>query len=240
VSAHKPLLIIKTGNTIPTLKARGMDFEDWFREGCGLREAECRTVSLFLGEPLPALEEVGAIIVTGSPAYVTDLEPWNHVGARFLRQAHEEGVPILGVCYGHQLLAWAFDGRVDFNPVGRQIGTVSVELTPGGRDDALLGSLGASPLVQVSHRQSVLALPAGAALLASRKQDPNHAFRLDETTWGVQFHPEFDVGITRAYIEERREALEEEGLDWRRLLDELRETPESAAILRQFARLRRG
>ncbi|MEX2468998.1 MAG: glutamine amidotransferase [Pseudohongiellaceae bacterium] len=234
MSAYKPLLIIKTGNTIATLKARGLDFEDWFRAGCGLRDSECRTVSLFLGEPLPALDEVGAIIVTGSPAFVTDLEPWNHVGARYLRQAHEQNVPILGVCYGHQLLAWAFAGEVDFNPAGRQIGTVALELTAAGARDALLAPLAAHPRVQVSHLQSVLALPPGAELLASRKEDPNHAFRMGDSTWGVQFHPEFSAEVTRAYIKERRAVLTEEELEPNALLKSVSDTPQAVGVLKRF------
>lgn len=234
MSAHKPLLIIKTGNTIATLMALGYDFEDWFRAGCALRESECRTVSLFLGEPLPALDEVGAIIVTGSPAFVTDLEPWNHVGARYLRQAHEENVPILGVCYGHQLLAWAFAGEVDFNPAGRQIGTVGLKLTAAGARDELLAPLAGPHRVQVSHLQSVLALPPGAELLASRKEDPNHAFRMGDSTWGVQFHPEFSAEVTRAYIRERKATLLEEGLEPDVLLESVSDSAQAAGVLKRF------
>ena len=75
------LLIIKTGNTIPGLRQQGEDFEDWFIAQSGY-PAEAFTVrSLFLGEPLPDLANTAGIIVTGSPAYVTDLEPWNVICA---------------------------------------------------------------------------------------------------------------------------------------------------------------
>jgi len=237
VQLDKPLLIIKTGNTIPTLLAQGIDFEHWFAAGCGLSLQQCHVVSLFLGEPLPDLEEIAGIIVTGSPAYVTDLEPWNLLGADYIRRAHLQSIPILGICYGHQLLAWAFGGKVDFNAAGRQIGTVVASLSTAAAADRLLSGLPGSLLVQVSHQQSVTQRPANAILLASRDADPNHGFRLGATTWGLQFHPEFSAAITCAYIEERKTTLEREGLDTGALLAGLKNTSEAAGILERFAAL---
>ncbi|MFT4862602.1 MAG: GMP synthase (glutamine-hydrolyzing) [Pseudohongiellaceae bacterium] len=230
----KPLLIIKTGNTIAALLEAGTDFEDWFRSGCELAQTETMVCSLHLNEALPPLDSVGGIIITGSPAYVTDLADWNYIGADYIRMAHQKAVPILGVCYGHQLIAWAFGGKVDFNPNGREIGTVTIDLADAAAADALFKGLPEQFKANASHQQSVTQLPAGAVRLAFNELDGNHGFSLGDVTWGLQFHPEFTGATTRAYIKARSGDINNEGLQADCLHAAVEETPEAASLLKRF------
>jgi GMP synthase (glutamine-hydrolysing) len=233
----KSLLIIKTGTTIAPLLKQGVDFEDWFIASSGRGADEFVVKSVFLGEPLPDLRETAGIIVTGSPAYVTDRTDWNDITAAYLREAHEREVPVLGVCYGHQLLAWAFGGDVGFHPHGREIGTVPIELSSAAGYDALLGQLPKRFHAQVSHQQSVLRLPDAAELLAANDFEPHHAFRIGSFTWGIQFHPEFSAEITAAYITERSADLEAEGINPEELLAQVSSSPEAATLVGRFCSL---
>ena len=231
------ILIIKTGNTIASLLDENEDFEDWFIQGSGLESNRFICCAIDKGEALPATDDVVAAIVTGSPAYVTDLAPWNEIAADYLRILHEQQKPILGVCYGHQLLAWAFGGEVGFHPSGREIGTVDVELTQEAASDSLFGKLPQQFSAQASHLQSVLSLPAEAVLLARNSFDAHHAFRLGSSTWGIQFHPEFSARVMSAYIRERSDDIAREGLNVEELLERVDATPESAGLLQQFTGL---
>ena len=231
------ILVIKTGSTIQSLQKKGVDFEDWFTTGMGLSVSSVSVCDPTQGEALPDIDSVSGIIVTGSPAYVTDEADWNFVVADYCRSAIKHKKPVLGVCYGHQLLAWAFAGRVGFNPSGREIGSTEVQLTQAAETDRLFSGLPSRLVVQVSHLQSVLQLPAKAVLLASNKMDANHAFRLGELTWGVQFHPEFTAEITEAYIVERADAIRQEGIDTDLLLAELRDSSISTELLLRFVKI---
>jgi GMP synthase (glutamine-hydrolysing) len=217
------VLIVKTGTTVPSVVKRRGDFEHWIAAGLGI------------GDALPAPRDVGAIVVTGSAAMVTDRDPWSEATARWLRGAVEHGTPVLGICYGHQLLAHAFGGTVQDNPRGRNIGTVDVLLTPDACAEPLFEGL-EELHVPVSHRQSVTALPEGARLLATTARDPNHAFALGSRAWGVQFHPEFDADIVRGYIDERRVTLAGEGLDADALHASAKHTEHGPRVLRNFAK----
>ncbi|MDG1026936.1 MAG: glutamine amidotransferase [Gammaproteobacteria bacterium] len=231
------ILIIKTGTTIPSLQKQQEDFEDWFVRGSGLGANHFICSAVDLGETLPKIDQVAATIVTGSPAYVTDGAPWNEIAAKYLRVLHEKQKPILGVCYGHQLLAWAFGGEVGFHPHGREIGTVDVSLTACADFDVLFMQMPGNFKAQASHLQSVLSLPNEAVLLAQNEFEPNHAFRLGDSTWGVQFHPEFDARVMKAYISERKDDIEAEGLDAGLLLRAVSDTPISAGLLHRFIAL---
>ena len=93
--------------------------------------------------------------------------------------------------------------------------------------------------MQATHVEAVLELPAGARLLASSPGDPHQAFAVGDHAWGVQFHPEFDADVVRAYLEARRDAVRAEGLDPDALLRGASDSPHGAALLRRFARLLR-
>jgi GMP synthase (glutamine-hydrolysing) len=233
-------LIVKTGTTVSNVVAQRGDFEAWITRGLGVPEADIDVCRVHQEAALPALSELGAIagvVVTGSPAMVTERLPWSERTAAWLREAVNAEVPVLGICYGHQLLAHAFGGRVDDNPRGRHIGTVDVALNDLGALDPLLGALGPVLHVAVSHRQSVLELPKEATLLATADRDPNHAFSIGKRAWGVQFHPEFDADIVRGYVSARRDLINAEGLDASAIELAARDTDHGPRVLRRFAAL---
>lgn len=233
----KKVLIMKTGTTVSSLLDEGEDFEDWFIRGTGLDPSQFICCAVDQGEALPASTEVACAIVTGSSAYVTDLAPWNHVAAGYLRTLHNEQKPILGVCYGHQLLAWAYGGEVDFHPEGREIGTVDVLLTEQARDDRLFAGLPQTFRAQASHLQAVTKLPPEAVLLAKNDFEPHHGFRIGNSTWAIQFHPEFSAHVMRSYIRERKSDIAAEGLDAQDLLMDVEDTPIAEQLLKRFVDL---
>lgn len=233
----KPLLIMKTGSTLQSLRARGEDFHDWIIRELEVAPDQIQVKAVDEGEVLPDPAAVAGVVITGSPAMVTDGAPWNDAAAQWLREAVAADLPVLGICYGHQLLAYACGGRVDYHPAGREIGTVNVSLTQSSRTDPLLADLPTDFPAHATHSQSVLELPANAVHLARSAHDNHHAFRVGTAAWGLQFHPEFDAAIMKTYIEERAGDLREEGLDVDRLLQQVKETPEATGLLSRFARL---
>lgn len=233
----KPILIVKAGGTYPDMAARHGDFEDWFIARMDRSAAPIETVSPFSGESLPQAASFGGIIITGSHDMVTEKHPWSEKTAGWVKQAVEAKIPVLGVCYGHQLLAHAMGGVVGDHPTGKEFGTVSIRLNEQGRQDRLFDGTPETFAAQVCHSQSVLQLPAGATLLASSAMDPHHAFSIGKQAWGVQFHPEFNGHMLRLYIQRFADDLNAQGRDVDRLLDEIRETPQSEALLRRFQRL---
>jgi GMP synthase (glutamine-hydrolysing) len=236
VSEGPPLWILKLGDTVASVAARRGDFDDWIVAGLGLPPEQTRSAQIHRGERLPPLEEVSAVVLSGSASMVTDREDWSEQTVAWLARAVEADLPILGICYGHQLLAQALGGRVGDNPRGREIGTVEVTLEARG-DDPLFAGFASSLCVQATHVQSVLSLPASAQRLGSNASDPNHAFRAAPCAWGVQFHPEFDADIMRGYLRERRAPLAAEGLDADALAGEVKDSPDGAALLRRFGEL---
>jgi len=231
----KPIALIKTGGTIPQIKLVHGDFEDWFAEGMGV--SDLLQVDVYRQEPLPVAEKLAAIVITGSAAMVSEKEDWSENTGAWLVQAMQKEVPILGVCYGHQLLAHALGGHVGPNPKGRQIGTVKAQLLESADGDPLLGHLPRFFSAQSSHSEVVLELPPGAERLATSPLSDNFAIRFAENVWGVQFHPEFSAPVMSEYIRYRADDLREEGLNPDRLLDRITDTEEANSVLLKFANM---
>jgi len=235
-----PLLIVKTGSTFASLAGERGDFEDWIGAGMGLDRNRVTVIAVFEGEELPDPERFAGVVVTGSSAMVSQRETWSERTAAWLRGAVRGATPVLGICYGHQLIAHALGGRVGPNPRGRQIGTVRVRLAENAEDDALLAGFGGSLRAHTTHSEAVLELPDAAVRLGSSAGDPNAAFSFGPATWGVQFHPEFDAYVMRRYIEERRSLLSAENIDADDRLAAVEDCPDAATLLRRFAELLSG
>ena len=236
----KPIAIWKLGATFDFLARRHGDFEDWIRARLGVPAERVVVVDACQETVLPEPQDFAGIVLTGSHAMVTDHEPWSERTAAWIPGAVEAEVPLLGICYGHQLLAHAMGGKVDYLPRGREVGTVEVVLHEAAAADRLFCDLPRRMLVHASHAQSVVELPPGATCLASNAHDPHHAFVLGKAAWGVQFHPEFDQQVLRTYIEAREEDLQSEGLDPQALLASLRPTPQAGQLLARFGRMAIG
>ncbi|MDR1727140.1 MAG: glutamine amidotransferase [Acidobacteriota bacterium] len=235
----KKMFILKAGTTYPSILRRHGDFDDWTRRAMGSDDLPLATavVDVERGGELPPVEECAGVVVTGSHAMVTENLPWSLRVERWLPALVERRVPVLGVCYGHQLLARALGGEVAYHPGGDEIGTVEVGLAPEAADDPLFGGKPRVFPVHVAHSQTVTRLPPGAVRLAANRFEPTHAFRMGRCAWGVQFHPEYDEAVMRAYIEVESAASEERK---RALGDAVRETPVAAAIIRGFASFTAG
>lgn len=109
--------------------------------------------------------------------------------------------------------------------------------TPEAARDPLLGALDFPLTAHVTHLQSVVELPAGAVHLAASDMEPNHAYRIGDSIWGVQFHPEFTADIMRAYIDVLSERMAGEGLDADAVQAGVGDAAQAATLLRRFAEL---
>jgi len=232
----RPVVIVKLGSTMPHLQASRGDYEDWIAAGLdGLRDVRvCRVVE---GDALPSPEAQRAVVVTGSSALVTDRAAWSERTGAWLKELVAHDRPLLGICYGHQLLADVLGGEVGMNPDGREIGMIDVQLNERAKSDPLFGVLPSTIRVSSSHRQSVLGLPRGARRLASNAATLNQAYALGERTWAMQFHPEWDHEVIGAYLEDRFDTLLGEGLDPSALLAGAQASPHGLRILQRFAEI---
>ncbi len=237
----RTLWILKTGDALPPLRAAHGDFEDWIERGLalgtGAQAMAVQTLDARTATAWPALASVAGVVVTGSPAMVTDREPWSERTAAWLAQLVAAQVPVLGLCYGHQLLAHALGGEVARHPGGLEIGTVTVQQLPAAVGDALFGGLPAEFAAHVVHEQSVRRLPPGAVALAANAHEAHHAFRVGPSAWGVQFHPEFSDAVMRDYVQCFAPSLQRAGVDADALRQQVQATPHAASLLARFAQL---
>lgn len=233
----KRLYIIKTGTTFDATAKRLGDFDAWTLSTIGELGVGIRVLNAEHGASLPYPGDIAGAVITGSHAMVTDDLSWGAKAEKWIRKLLEARTPLLGICFGHQLLARAAGGHVDFHPLGKEIGTVPVHLLSDRVNDALFRSLPQSFAVHTTHAQSVLRLPPDAIRLAANDYEPNHAFRLGNCAWGVQFHPEYNAEIMRSYIVAQADELESEGRNVTKLLNGVEETPFAAQVLRNFARI---
>jgi len=160
------------------------------------------------------------VVISGSQTSVYDRESWMETLEELLRDLHELGVPMLGICWGHQFLAQALGGCVAAMDE-YELGYERIERYD---DSPLFASMPGEFVAFETHSDEVLQLPPGAVELAGNETSCQ-AFSLGPT-YGVQFHPEYDLETVRKVVEGKRE----EGVDGERVDAVLEEaTPERHA-----------
>jgi len=235
LSSTNPILIVKLGSTYPAISHRYGDFDNMVIKNLG--DIPTIVVSPIEGEKLPEPGKFAGIVLTGSHDMVTDNKDWSKRTETWIQSVVKSRIPLLGICYGHQLIAQAMGGVVGDNPLGREFGTVEIELTKNLKNNILFKILPEKFLAHVSHKQSVLKLPVKAELFASSKREPCQAFFIAPCTWGVQFHPEFNLPVISEYIKRSAELLKSEGQNPDEILKGIKPTPESEKILRKFSEM---
>ncbi|MGV3625819.1 MAG: glutamine amidotransferase-related protein [Archangium sp.] len=222
----KKLLLLKAGVT--SSRAVLGDYELWFQRGCG--DVALTTIEAHEGAALPDVREFDGVLVSGSPRSVTTPEPWMERLADAMVDAESAHRAVLGVCFGHQLLAWRHGARVERNPLGRELGTVWVELTERGRSSALFADFPARFEMQATHDDMVVACDS-LNVLATSERCAVQAISTSERCFGVQFHPEMDEASIRFCIEHP----DTRSCDRERA--QSRETPLGTRLLRRFVEL---
>jgi GMP synthase-like glutamine amidotransferase len=161
------------------------------------------------GAELPELGAHDGIVITGSRRSVGDDLPWIDDLVELVVRAHQRNVPVVGICFGHQLIAHALGGRVDRAPAGWGVGVHHATIT-APRTWMTPTSSGFDLLV--SHQDQVTAIPSGGTVLATSDHAPVAAFEVGSLL-GFQGHPEFVAAYADALMARRVERIGEEAIE---------------------------
>ncbi|MEY3019969.1 MAG: hypothetical protein RLZZ272_953, partial [Actinomycetota bacterium] len=189
----------------PAIAAELGDYPEMFRDlFSGSPEVELVPYDAVGGRLPTDVGECDAWMTTGSRAGVDDPEPWIAGLRDFLERAIAAGRPVVGICFGHQLVARILGGEVVRAAQGWGVGrheTTVVAAEPwmldGPRPFGLLSS----------HQDQVVALPAGTRLIASSDHCPIAMFAHGDHVLALQGHPEFRPAYAAAMLERRRALL---------------------------------
>jgi GMP synthase-like glutamine amidotransferase len=196
--------ILQTGKVNEALVGRFGEYPDMFARLYRAADPtiDARSYAVVDGELPGAPAECDAWLITGSRHGVYDDLPWIEPLKAFLRRARAERMPIIGVCFGHQIMAEAFGGRAEKSARGWGVGVQEYAL---GDAPSWMAGAPERMVVHVLHQDQVTAIPPDASCLASSPfcefamlayGDPEAPEAIS-----IQSHPEFDEAFMRALVE---------------------------------------
>lgn len=163
-----------------------------FLAGTGLKDEELKSINIVDGSLSPEdFDGYEAAIIGGSKFGVYDDIPNKNALKDFIKKAAKSGLPVLGICFGAQLVAESLGGKVITDFERNEFGTFEIQKTEQGIDDFLLEGLPKKFLAQCSHNDRIVLMPNGSVCLAKSARCPIQAFKIPGTKiYGIQFHPE--------------------------------------------------
>lgn len=230
------VLLVQARNTRPIEKQE----QECFLERCRLRHEQLATINV-VREPLEAdaLDAVDALMIGGAGEHsAMDTPSWMPSLLELIRTAAQRDVPTFGSCWGHQLIARAFGGRLVHDPDRAELGSGSVELTEAGQQDELFSRFPRRFTANMGHHDRVAELPDNAIELAFNDSQRYQAFRIaGKPIYGTQFHSELDAARERerlvAYRKYYKEDLPDEKT-FQQVIDNLQDVTEVDDLLYDF------
>jgi GMP synthase-like glutamine amidotransferase len=199
------IAILETGRPPRSLIDTYGTYDAMFRRllGAGL-EYETYAVCdhIFPGDP----DGLDGIVITGSPAGVYEDRPWIGPLESYLQHAAGKA-PMVGVCFGHQVMASAFGGRVIKSPKGRGVGLHTYALdgiTIGGK---------AAVSAPADHGDQVVELAPRTKVLGGNDFCPFGVLEYPFRAISLQFHPEFDPPFAKALLDKERPSVGDDKID---------------------------
>lgn len=207
------LTIIQTGEVPLALRQRFGPYRKMFEtmfDGTG-QGFSYDMVAASDGEPLPDPATLDGIVITGSAAGVYDDHVWLEPLRAFIRAAYGRNTPMLGVCFGHQIMADALGGEVRKSDKGWGLGRHNYGVTAR---PAFMRDAPAALAIACSHQDQVITPPAAAEVILASEFTPNAglAYR-NGAALSLQPHPEFSDDYTLALAELRRGKAPDEVVD---------------------------
>ena len=188
------LLVVQHQRTCPPGR-----FGDWLTDA-GV-ELDVRRPDTGDSLPIDLSGHDGLLVLGGQMGCRDDeVAPWLPAVRQLITTAAKGATPTLGICLGHQLAAVALGGEVGRNPGGRTLGVLTVAGTGSLADDLVLAAAAGAPVPQWND-DVVTRLPDGAVALADNERGDLLLARLAPTVWGVQGHPEADLGLVSAWAD---------------------------------------
>ena len=205
MTPHRILTMV-CGQPPVAIAATHGDYLKWFQDAMG---AQVELVPWYVQERKdePTLTDFSGMVVTGAPASLTKPEPWMENAIELIRQASETAVPVLGVCFGHQLVGCAFGAPTVPASGDGEHGSLDITLSATGKADPLFASMPERFSAQLTHYDQVdpqaVSFTNGLRVLASSDGCPVQALAAGDHIRSVQYHPEFSMDIMQTYLDER-------------------------------------
>ena len=166
------------------------------------------------------VDECDAYLITGSPKGAYDSDPWIAKLQAFIREVYSAKVKMVGICFGHQVLAHALGGKAEKSPKGWGLGMNTFDLV---EKRPFMTPMINSGNFYFCHQDQVTQLPPDAQLLAGNEFCPNGMFVIDDQILGLQAHPEFTPETNEKalnWVQTDHPELEERVESARRVQDE--------------------
>ena len=189
------------------------------------------------GEFPDRLDDYDGIFISGGPHGAYEDIPFIRREHELIREAAKREIPMLGICFGSQILASALCGRDQvFRRSFCEIGYKALPVTAAARDDVIAADLGDSVTMFVWHNDEVRADHTDMTILASSDLCPNQIWRYrDAPIWGIQGHPEITRLQAPIWFEDNRQRMEGDGADVDALKAGADEAAEAKTMLMRFA-----
>jgi len=146
--------------------------------------------------------ECDGLIITGSPHGVYEELPWMKTISQLINDIYNASLPILGVCFGHQLIAQALGGDVEKSKKGWGLGLHTYQID---NKSGYMGNLAEEITLNICHQDQVTNLPRGAVVYARSDFCEYAGFYIKDKVLTMQAHPEFLVDFTKDLLSARRD-----------------------------------